>query len=226
MEVFELAEIALDEFALAIQFSIDGLAVALGWDVRLAAAVSNEVDNGLCVIAAIGNQGSGGRHPFEQNLDRRFVGGLAGWQDNAQRQTILIHKCIDLGAQPSTRTADGVIRTSFFPTSGVLVGANDRAVDQMQGLRRGRRQHFEDTQPHTGFRPPIVSIVDGCVWAVSIRKIPPWRTGAQNVENAVDHPSIVNARYTRTLLGSSGSMSRHSISLKSYRAIQNSLKER
>lgn len=81
MEVFELAEIALDEFALAIQFSIDGaldLAVALGWDVRLAAAVSNEVDNGLCVIAAIGNQGSGGRHPFEQNLDRRFVGGLAG----------------------------------------------------------------------------------------------------------------------------------------------------
>ena len=74
--MFEFAEVALDEIALAVELSINGtlnLSVALGWDVGFAATVSNEVDDGLCVIAAIGNQGAGCRHSFEQSLDRGFV---------------------------------------------------------------------------------------------------------------------------------------------------------
>jgi hypothetical protein len=63
VEVFELAEEALDEVALPVDFGIDrslNLAVALGGNMSLSAALADQVDQMLPVIAAVGDDGGGG----------------------------------------------------------------------------------------------------------------------------------------------------------------------
>ena len=51
-----------------------------------------------------------------EQIGRRLeIVGLAGGEHQADRQAVLIDNGVDLGAQSSTRTADGVIRAPFFP---------------------------------------------------------------------------------------------------------------
>jgi hypothetical protein len=44
-----------------------------------------------------------------------LVGGLPRRENHAHRQPPLVDDSVDLGAQPATRTADGVIRPPFLP---------------------------------------------------------------------------------------------------------------
>ena len=116
--MLELAKVAFDDVALAVESWIDGaldLAVALGRDVGVAAAGADEIDNGLGVVAAVGDQRPGWREPVDQRLDRRLVGCLPGRERDPQRQPVLVDQCVDLGAQSATRTADGVILAPFLP---------------------------------------------------------------------------------------------------------------
>ena len=79
--MFELAEEALDQVALAIEPRIDralNFAITLGRNVRLAAPLANQFDNGLGVVAAIGNKSLGWGQSFQQGRDGGFVGGLPG----------------------------------------------------------------------------------------------------------------------------------------------------
>lgn len=116
--MFEFAEEPLDEISLAIEDAIDGtldLAVALGRDVGLAAALVHQVDQMLPVVAAIGDDHGGTGQSLKQRGRRSLVGGLALSEGDPDRQALFIHNHVDLAAQSSTRTADGVIRTPFFP---------------------------------------------------------------------------------------------------------------
>ena len=89
--------------------------VPLGRDVGLAAALSHQVDDGLGVVAAIGDERASRRQSLEQGGHGGLVGCLAGGEHDPQRQAVLVHDGVDLGAQSSTRTADGVIRAPFLP---------------------------------------------------------------------------------------------------------------
>ena len=66
-------------------------------------------------IAAIGNDIASQRQAVDQGWNGGFVGGLAGRQDEADRQAVGIDHGVDFGAQSSTRTTDGVIRAPFLP---------------------------------------------------------------------------------------------------------------
>ena len=117
-EVLEFIEEAFDEIALAVEGRIDrtlNLSVALGGNVRLAAALVHQIDDGPGVITAIGNESASWGQAVEQRGDGSLVGCLAGGEHDPQRQTVLVHDSIDLGTQSSTRTADGVIRAPFLP---------------------------------------------------------------------------------------------------------------
>ena len=117
-ELLELAEEALDLVALSVDRRIDGaldLAVSLGRDVSLSAAGAHQIDDGLGVVASIGDEGLSRRQTVDQRLHGGLVRGLAGGEHDPQWQAVLIHQGVDLGAQSSTRTADGVIRAPFFP---------------------------------------------------------------------------------------------------------------
>ena len=116
--MFELAEVPLDDVALAVDRRIDGaldLSISLGRDVGAAAPSFDQVDDGAGVVAPVCDQRPGWLEAVDQGLDGRLVRGLARRQDDPQRQAVLIDQGVDLGAQSSTRTADGVIRAPFFP---------------------------------------------------------------------------------------------------------------
>src|SRR3981081_4795110 len=62
----------------------------------------------------------------------------------------------------------------LFSAAGVLMRADDRGVDQMQRIRRTLGQSLENTQPHAGLGPAIVSGGDRRIGAVALRQIAPW----------------------------------------------------
>ena len=117
-EMFDLVEEAFDEVALFVDLRIDGalgFAVFLGRDVGLGAMACDELDDGLGVVAAISDGIVGRPERVDQGRHSGFVGCLAWCQEQADRQALAVDHRVDLGAQSSTRTADGVIRTPFFP---------------------------------------------------------------------------------------------------------------
>jgi len=117
-EVLQLVKEALDEIAATIEALVDAslnLAVTLRGNVGVGPAASREFEQGLGVISSVGDQIAGSVQARDQRDGRFLVGRLTGGQHEADRQTLAIDDDIDLGAQSSTRTADGVIRTPFFP---------------------------------------------------------------------------------------------------------------
>jgi hypothetical protein len=117
-EVFQLVEESLDEVAQAVDCVIDRsllFSVALRGDVRLGAVLGDQFEDGLGVVAAVGDRIGGGLQPVEQSRHGGFVGGLPRRQDEPDRQPVGTDDGVDLGAQSSTRTTDGVIRAPFFP---------------------------------------------------------------------------------------------------------------
>ena len=75
----------------------------------------HQFDQRLCIIPAVGNEVAAGLERSDQHRRDGLVRRLALRQDNAHRQAGLVDDGVDLGAQSSTRTANGVIRTPFLP---------------------------------------------------------------------------------------------------------------
>lgn len=116
--MLQLAEEALDEVALAVEGRVDAAldtTITAGGDVSFAAAGTHEVEDGLCVIASVGNERLRWWQVGQQGWGDRLVGGLPWADQEAERQTGRADDGVDLGGQSSTRTANGVIRAPFLP---------------------------------------------------------------------------------------------------------------
>mgnify|MGYP007127353029 FL=1 len=116
--MFELAEEALNEVALAVNAWIDrplDLAVALGRNMRVPAALADQIDQVLPVITTVGDDDGGGWKRLQQVRCGGFVGSLSRRECETDRQSLLVNDNMDLAGQSSTGTADGVIRTPFLP---------------------------------------------------------------------------------------------------------------
>ena len=83
-------------------------------DMGFGAAGADQIEQGVGVIAAVGDDVAA-FEAGEQKRRRAQVVGLSGGQHKPHRQAVLIDHGVDLGAQSSTRTADGVILAPFFP---------------------------------------------------------------------------------------------------------------
>lgn len=117
-EVFELAEETLDEIALSVDLGVDGsldLSVPLSGDAGDPACSRDQIDDGAGIVSPVCHKNLRWRQSGDQVGNGGLVGGLSGRKHNADGQAILIDQSIDLGAQSSTRTADGVIRAPFLP---------------------------------------------------------------------------------------------------------------
>ncbi len=115
--MLELAEEALDEIALTIDAFVDGAVdktLAGGRNMGLGAAGPDQVEQCVGVVASISDNVAA-FETVEQLRGRAQIMGLAGGQHEAYRQAVFIDQSIDLVAQSSTRTADGVIFAPFFP---------------------------------------------------------------------------------------------------------------
>jgi hypothetical protein len=154
-EVLWLVEEALDQVALPIEGVVDralDLAVAAGGDVNPAAAAFNQVDDGAGIVAAVGNRSR------------------SGLRSSSKVGAIVLSE--DFHENGRWRDPD-----PFFTAGGMLVGADDRRVDQLQRLRRLRCQCFKYSKPDARLRPSIEAVVDRRVWAVAFRQIAPRRRG-------------------------------------------------
>lgn len=116
--MLEFAEVTFDDIAFLIEHRIDcalDFAIPLCGNVSVSTTLADQIHNGLSIVTAVSHKGLGRFETVDQCLDSCLVRCLAGRKGNPQRQSILIDQSIDLGAQSSTRPADGVIRTPFFP---------------------------------------------------------------------------------------------------------------
>jgi hypothetical protein len=91
------------------------LAVTAGRDVRPSATRFDQIDDSPSVIAAVSDEVSIRLEPFDQSRRNGLIGRLTLRKHNPYRHSLLIDYRIDLGAQSSARTTDGVIRAPFFP---------------------------------------------------------------------------------------------------------------
>jgi len=115
--VLELAEEALDEIALSVDAPINGAlyeALPGRGDVGFGATGSDQVEQRIGVIPAVSDDVTA-FEAGEQDRRSAQIVVLSGRQHETHRQAILIDQGVDLGAQSSTRTADGVILAPFFP---------------------------------------------------------------------------------------------------------------
>ena len=117
-EVFEFVEEALDEVALAVNLGLNDAAdadIALRGDVRGGAGGLYQGDDRMREVAPIGNDVARQGDAVDQCRKGGLVGRLARREQEPNRQAVGIDDRMDLGAQSSTRTTDGVIRAPFFP---------------------------------------------------------------------------------------------------------------
>lgn len=80
----------------------------------LGAAGADQFEQSIRVIATVGDNVAA-FEAFEQMRSGAQIMSLTRGQREPHRQAFLVDGCIDLGTQSSTRTADGVILTPFFP---------------------------------------------------------------------------------------------------------------
>lgn len=115
--MLEFVEEALDEVSLPVDASIDravNQALACRGDVSLGSCGSDQLEQGVGVVAAVGHDMAASEIGEQLRRGPQVVR-LAGSQHEAHWQAILVDDGVDLGAQSSTRTADGVILAPFFP---------------------------------------------------------------------------------------------------------------
>jgi len=146
-EVFELAEEALDLIALAVDRRVDGaldLTITLGGDMGPSASGSDQVEDGLGAVAAVSDERACRRQAVDELGDRRLVRCLSSGQHDPERQAVLVHQGVDLGAQSSTRTADGVIRVSPSTLAGpvTLTVVTSNASDWLSARSGGKMPFF------------------------------------------------------------------------------------
>ena len=106
-----------------------------------------------------------------------------------------------------------------FAASGVLVGADNRAVNQMQRSQRLFRQCPEYPQPHAFLGPSVEAVID--------RRVGPYRSGRARHGEPVRKMEKMPLRTRRSswrgtprgLFGNTGAMIPNSTSAKSNRAI-------
>ena len=117
-EVLELVEEAFDEVALPVHGFVDG-ALDLAGPVRGDVSASSEAfdvrHDSFAVVAAVADDIAAGHWTVQQFRHGSHVMRLSGGEGEIVRQAASVHHGVDLGAQSSTRTANGVIRAPFFP---------------------------------------------------------------------------------------------------------------
>lgn len=80
----------------------------------LGTAGTDQIEQGIRIIATVGDDVAA-FEAFEQTRSGTQIMSLARGQHEPHGEAFLIDHRIDLGAQSSTRTADGVILAPFFP---------------------------------------------------------------------------------------------------------------
>ena len=112
----------------------------------------DDVHEGIAVIPFVGDH-SIGCDSLDQSRALRNVGGVATGQDQAQRITQGIYTGVNLGGQPTARTADRLIATVFLGAPAECWWARTTVESMNSSSRSASRCSTSATRDHT----PLVS---------------------------------------------------------------------
>lgn len=88
-----------------------------------------------------------------------------------------------------------------FCCRSLLVRPDGSTVDHLDVtvVRSGDGVHH--TVPDAYFAPPNKAIVACRTGTIAFGQVPPWRTGSQYPEDAVQHTTVIDARHASGLIG-------------------------
>jgi hypothetical protein len=115
-ELLEAIEESLDEVSCLVAVPVNislGVAIASRWDYRFCTGGLDDVNQGIAVVALVGDDGAG-RDCLNQGSALRDIGNLASRQDQTNRIAECIDTCMNLGGQPAPRATNRLIATVFL----------------------------------------------------------------------------------------------------------------
>lgn len=115
-KLLESVKESLDQVSRLVAMPVDRplrLAVGAGQDDSLSTIGLDGVDQFIAVVPLVRNHGTG-RDAVNQCTALRHVGDLSASEDQAQRISKRIDAGVNLGGQPSTRSAGRLIATVFW----------------------------------------------------------------------------------------------------------------
>src|ERR1700743_1516981 len=107
-----------------------------------------------------------------------------------------------------------MICTPAFCRRSLLVRPDGSTVDHLDRAVMRGADRVHQPIPCARLSPSYEAIVAGGAWAIALRQVSPGSTGSQHPENAVQHATVIDAGTPRGLLGKSGSITRHSKSVR------------
>ena len=134
------------------------------------------------------------RHTLEEHEPGLAVGDLAAGEQKGDRPTEPVRQGVDLGAAPAAGAADGLMAFPPFTAGCRPMGLHGRGVDQhMSGWTARLGEGLKEIGPNALGGPSDKAVVECLARPIGGRRIDPPRPRLQDVDNATDHPPIVDA---------------------------------
>ena len=86
-------------------------------------------------------------------------------------------------------------------TGSVLVHAHDGGIDHLHRCVVTGSQRIHDLVPDASPPPSNEAIVTGGAGTIGFRQVAPWRTGAQNPKDAIEHATVIYPPNAARLVG-------------------------
>src|ERR687897_208304 len=183
---------------------------ALGWDYRGDAALAQGEPDAPAAVGLVAGQlgrsqarlaptDAADRAAVDQGGDLLAVMHLG--QREGDRLAVALAAHMDLGRETAARAAESLLLGAGFTTrlarpGGVLMGAHDRAVQEVQfpadpllGIGQGL-QRLQHALPHARPAPAIEPARHRAHRTVVSRQVAPRRIAVEDPENAVEDPAV------------------------------------
>src|SRR5664279_495126 len=120
-------------------------------------------------------------------------------QSEMDRQAVSVHDRVNLAGQATSRAAH-VLVIVVGHACPVLVHADDGGINHLHRRVMTGSKRIHDPVPDASPPPPNEAIVTGGAGTVGFREVAPWRTRAQNPEDAIEHATVIYTPNTARLV--------------------------
>ena len=132
---------------------------------------------------------------LQQLLGGLAISDLAAGQQEGDGAAVAIGQGVDLGRAPAARAADGLLALPPFPPEAERCAFTaEESMSTCAGGPPARAKRMEEIDPDALGGPSDVAVVERLVRPVVGRRIDPAPAGLQDMDDAADHPAIIDPR--------------------------------
>ena len=201
-ECFDALKEVLDAMSLAVEAAVEGKDIAaagLGRDADANPKRGEFSCEGTSVEAFVRDEPSSSQR-WEQRLNSELIVTLSTVQHAGYQATAQIDRSGQFAVQSSFGFTYGLGGLAATRVGSVLMHFDVRAIDESQRATRLASKPTQDLGPQPNCDPPTPSRVDRIPRPVSLRQIPPRRSGTHDPADRRDHQLVIFARPTAQIL--------------------------